>query len=166
MLAVRKASREDITVIRDLAHRIWPDAYKDILDKARLDYMLDLIYSLDSLQLQMEHSGHHFLLLHQKDEAIGFASFSEKNLAGNYHLHKLYVLTSHQGTGSGKFLLNAVIDEIKSRNARQLDLNVNRSNKARFFYEKLGFEIIKEEDIDIGNGYFMNDYVMSKTISG
>ena len=32
------------------------------------------------------------------------------------------------------------------------------------FYEKLGFQIIKEEDVDIGNGYFMNDYIMEKLL--
>ncbi len=25
----------------------------------------------------------------------------------------------------------------------------------------MGFQILKEEDNDIGNGYFMNDYVMA-----
>jgi ribosomal protein S18 acetylase RimI-like enzyme len=43
-------------------------------------------------------------------------------------------------------------------------LNVNRYNKARFFYEKLGFVIMKEEDIDIGSGYYMIDYVMEKKL--
>jgi ribosomal protein S18 acetylase RimI-like enzyme len=37
---------------------------------------------------------------------------------------------------------------------------VNRENKAIGFYNKLGFTIIAEEDIPIGNGFFMNDYVM------
>jgi hypothetical protein len=41
---------------------------------------------------------------------------------------------------------------------------MNRNNKARQFYEKNGFIIIKEEDIDIGNNYFMNDYVMEKRL--
>ncbi len=45
-----------------------------------------------------------------------------------------------------------------------LQLNVNRSNKARFFYEKLGFNVVREEDIDIGNNYFMNDFVMEKKV--
>jgi ribosomal protein S18 acetylase RimI-like enzyme len=39
-------------------------------------------------------------------------------------------------------------------------LNVNRNNKALGFYQKFGFVILREEDIDIGNGYFMNDYIM------
>ncbi|MGZ8545109.1 MAG: GNAT family N-acetyltransferase, partial [Flavisolibacter sp.] len=50
------------------------------------------------------------------------------------------------------------------KGATVLRLNVNRNNSARSFYEKLGFEMIGEEDIDIGNGYFMNDYVMEKKI--
>ena len=60
------------------------------------------------------------------------------------------------------------MDEIEKtiiqRGAVSLLLNVNRQNKAKFFYEKLGFTVIKEEDIDIGNGYFMNDYVMEKRL--
>ena len=32
------------------------------------------------------------------------------------------------------------------------------------FYKKLGFSIDKEEDIHIGNGYLMEDYVMLKML--
>ena len=45
--------------------------------------------------------------------------------------------------------------------ANALDLNVNRYNySAQSFYEKFGFKVLKEEDIHIGGGYFMNDYVL------
>jgi ribosomal protein S18 acetylase RimI-like enzyme len=37
---------------------------------------------------------------------------------------------------------------------------VNRDNPAIQFYQKFGFEIIDKEDIDIGNGFLMEDYVM------
>ena len=43
-------------------------------------------------------------------------------------------------------------------------LNVNKYNKARFFYEKLGFTIVKDEVIEIGNGYVMDDFVMEVAI--
>ena len=45
-----------------------------------------------------------------------------------------------------------------------LFLNVNRFNKAQYFYKKLGFEVAYEEDIEIGNGYLMEDFVMEKKI--
>jgi hypothetical protein len=43
---------------------------------------------------------------------------------------------------------------------------VNRYNKAKDFYEKAGFKIIETVDIEIGNGFYMNDYVMELPLSG
>jgi ribosomal protein S18 acetylase RimI-like enzyme len=45
-----------------------------------------------------------------------------------------------------------------------LFLNVNKYNSAIQFYHKIGFEIAKEEVIDIGNGFVMDDYVMEKQL--
>jgi diamine N-acetyltransferase len=81
-----------------------------------------------------------------------------------YKLHKLYVLPAEQGKGTGKALIEFIINDIKSKNARALRLNVNRYNNARSFYERLNFKIISTEDIDIGNGFFMNDYIMELKI--
>jgi len=42
---------------------------------------------------------------------------------------------------------------------------VNRYNKAKDFYEKAGFIIKETADIEIGGGFFMNDYVMELPIT-
>ena len=70
------------------------------------------------------------------------------------------MLPNQQGNGTGKMLLEHVVNSIKEKDATALTLNVNRYNKARYFYEKHGFTIEEEVDIDIGEGYFMNDYIM------
>ena len=59
-------------------------------------------------------------------------------------------------------MLDHIVSAVKQKDASSLQLNVNRKNKALHFYEKQGFKIIREEDIDIGSGYFMNDYVLEK----
>ncbi len=41
-------------------------------------------------------------------------------------------------------------------------LHVNCHNSAKASYERNDYHIIREENIDIGNGYFMNDYLMEK----
>ncbi|WP_207759825.1 hypothetical protein [Flavobacterium cyanobacteriorum] len=65
----------------------------------------------------------------------------------------------------GKLFVNTIY-EIAKRNAdKAIQLNVNRYNPAVHFYEATGFKIIKEEDIDIGQGYLMEDYVMQKEIA-
>ncbi len=98
---------------------------------------------------------------------MGFASYSPKQsgVFDCYRLHKLYVLPNQQGKGTGKLLIDFIIDEIKQAGATILELNVNRHNKALHFYNKIGFTIAREQDIDIGNGYFMNDYVMELQLS-
>ncbi len=163
MLQIKKAGIKDIDIIRELAHAIWPDAYKEILAQEQLNYMLDLIYSNKALSNQFENLQHQFILVTDDNTPVGFASYSPKikNDPATWRLHKLYVLTDQQGKGTGKFLLNHIMDEIKQGGAKSLELNVNRHNKALHFYNKIGFKITKEEDIDIGNGYFMNDYVMN-----
>jgi ribosomal protein S18 acetylase RimI-like enzyme len=77
----------------------------------------------------------------------------------------LYVLPNYQGKGIGAMLLQKIEDYIQVGTDVYLELNVNRFNSAIAFYQKQGFEIIRTEDIDIGNGFFMNDYVMEKQIS-
>jgi ribosomal protein S18 acetylase RimI-like enzyme len=37
---------------------------------------------------------------------------------------------------------------------------VNRFNKAVSFYQKMGFEIVGEEDVELDHGYLMEDYKM------
>ncbi len=165
MKSIKAAGFNDLQIIYDLAHKIWPDAYRDILSPEQMKYMLNKIYSVPSLQHQVTELKHYFILVHDKNIPVGFASFSLKEKDSSiFRLHKIYVLPQQQGTGTGKLLLEYVINSAKLSGATSLELNVNRHNKARSFYEKYCFMIIGEEDIDIGEGYFMNDYVMKLSL--
>ncbi len=162
MLTIRNATTQDIPLIRQLADEIWWATYPTILSSDQISYMLTMMYSEESLLKQME-IGHTFLLACDNDCAVGFASYGVIE-GRSYKLHKLYIQPNRQGKGVGRFLLDYVLDEILRRGGRTLDLNVNRNNPATFFYEKLGFNVVREEDVDIGDGYWMNDYVMRKRI--
>ncbi len=164
-MEIRKAGIEDIPTIKNLAEVIWPEAYGGIISNEQLHYMLDLIYSEDSLKAQME-KGHQFILAVFENTAIGFASFSPKSSeeSTTFRLHKLYVLPRQHAQGVGSALLNHVSAESKQQGGAQLELNVNKYNIAKKFYDKKGFTILKDEVIDIGEGFVMDDYVMVKTI--
>jgi GNAT superfamily N-acetyltransferase len=159
-LLIRPADLDDINIIGFLAQQIWPATYGDILSAEQLKYMLKQIYSPRALRRQMVNEHQQFLIVEQAEEPIGFASWSAMPVPGVYKLHKLYVLPGRQGKGMGRTLLQVIFDAIRPEGATRLRLNVNRHNKARQFYERMGFTVIGEEDIDIGHGYFMNDYIM------
>jgi len=165
MIAIKSAGLNELEIIHQLAHDTWPSAYSDILGEAQLLYMLDKIYSLASLQKQLSVLKHEFIIILKNESPVGFASFSpHENNERIYHLNKIYVLPRQQGKNIGRQMLDHIITQIKTSGVTSLQLNVNRNNKAIDFYKKQGFEIIREEDIDIGEGYFMNDYVMEKKI--
>ena len=157
-IIIREAGKNDIQTIHQLAHVIWPHAYKKILSQQQLHYMLELIYSELSLQKQFD-AGHNFLIAQENNTPIAFADYGLLK-DDIYKLHKIYVLSNQQGKGIGKILIDHVIEKVKEQKANALVLNVNRNNKAKQVYEHLGFKVIGEEDIDIGEGYFMNDYIM------
>lgn len=141
---------------------MWPQTYSGILSNEQIEYMLDMMYSQASLQKQMT-DGATFILIYHEDEPVGFASYQEMKPA-IYKLHKIYVLSSQQGKGTGRFVIDHILHEIKQTGAKALQLQVNRNNNAKNFYEKLGFVVIEEIKLDIGNGYVMDDYIMEKKL--
>jgi len=157
---------KDFETIRQIAFETWPNAYGKIVTQEQLDYMLDKIYAIDSLQHQQENLGHRFIVaVDENNAAIGFASFSTYENQNNHHrLHKLYVLPNQQQKGIGKLLLESIYSEIRKKGNGSIELNVNRYNNALAFYQKLGYEILREEDIDIGEGFYMNDYVLFRIV--
>ncbi|MET4082364.1 ribosomal protein S18 acetylase RimI-like enzyme [Pedobacter sp. UYP30] len=166
MIHIRKATQKDVGLIFNLAKDIWPSAYLEIIGQAQVDYMLDKMYNATELSKQMA-EGHIFLIAEQHHQALGFAGFSLVDAeAHTYKLHKLYVLPETQGTGLGWKLVDEVLKFVRAVKGKTLLLNVNKFNKARFFYEKLGFEIIEDVKIDIGGGFFMDDFVMEKKVEG
>lgn len=161
MIQIQKVGEESIPLIRELTYQVWPQTYAPILSASQIEYMLNLTYSEQALRAQIQQLGHQFIIAFENGVPMAFASYSQKeNEAGVYRLHKIYLLPYSQGKGIGKKLIQYIQNDIKPGGAEILELNVNRFNPAKSFYEKLGFWVHCEEDIDIGAGYFMNDYVM------
>ncbi|HEX6848857.1 MAG TPA: GNAT family N-acetyltransferase [Chitinophagaceae bacterium] len=163
MFEIRNAGVDDIPLIRELTFRVWPQTYAPILSPEQIDYMLEMMYSEASLKKQITEDACHFIIVREDGNPVGFASFNEEK-PQRWKLNKIYVLQDQQGKGTGKFVINYIIEEIRKQNANALFLQVNRYNNAKVFYEKLGFREIDFINLDIGNGYFMNDYIMEKKL--
>ena len=160
MIETVQLTKDDVFLVNELANDIWPQAFKDILSKDQIEYMLDWMYNVNTLQEQAQ-TGHLFYIVKEHGIAKGFVGL-EPNYpdVGMLRIHKLYILPSQQGSGLGRVLLNRAIDVAFDLDLTSLHLNVNRFNKAVDFYKHTGFDIIGEEDIDIGRDYLMEDFIM------
>ena len=165
MFTIRKATLEDIEMINRLAWIVFPHTYKEILSPEQMEYMMDWMYSPENLHKQMTEDGHIYYLAFEGDEPAGYLSIQPEG-EHTYHLQKIYVLPSFQGKKLGKLLFEQAIKAIKELHPEpcQMRLNVNRQNKALTFYEKMGMKKVDEGDFHIGNGYYMNDYIMGLDI--
>ncbi|MGB5942195.1 MAG: GNAT family N-acetyltransferase [Leeuwenhoekiella sp.] len=160
---IRPARTENLQTIRELALKIWPPTFGGILSAEQIDYMLEMMYSLDSLREQQT-NGHKMFLMFLGEKAVGYLSL-EHHLSGKWEhsftkVHKIYLLPQEQGKGAGKTLMDHAFAEAKQKGDHAVMLNVNRFNKSVGFYERYGFETVATEDIDIGNGFLMEDFVM------
>jgi len=164
MPAIRVATVDDVETIRQLADAIWWPTYGAILSPEQLNFMLAEIYSTEKITSQITQGEQIYLLLIEGGDPVAFAAYSPREENANiYKLHKLYCLPSTQGKGYGKLLVDKVCADVLAAGKNILELNVNRYNPSRYFYDKLGFVVMYEEDVPIGP-YWMNDYVMRKEL--
>ena len=117
------------------------------------------------MEKQINELNHHYLLAEEDGEYLGYLSY-QLNYKGTpiTKIHKIYVLPSIQGKGVGRLFIDAVSKLALKNNNTLLSLNVNRYNKAIDFYKRMGFDFFASENIEIGNGFLMEDYVMNKDL--
>ena len=165
MISIQNNTDENFTSIRAIAKEVWPIAYGAILSQEQLDYMMEMMYSIPSLQKQANENGSHFILATKNEIPVGFAAYEfNYNGMSKTKIHKIYILSNQQRKGTGRKLIDYITNQARQNNQEALLLNVNKNNVAQHFYKKLGFAISSEEVIDIGNGYVMDDFVMAISI--
>lgn len=160
-LTVRPASAADIGLIRQVAAEAFPATYRSLLAPGQLDYMMDWMYSEESLRRQMEVDGHAFYLAMLDGSPCGYVSIQQET-ADVFRLQKLYVLPECHRRGIGAALFRTALAHARRLHLGpcRVELNVNRHNTALGFYERMGMCRLRSGDFPIGHGYFMTDYIM------
>ncbi|MBP5245294.1 MAG: GNAT family N-acetyltransferase [Clostridia bacterium] len=148
--------RKGVFEMSEMATSILREYYDKIVGKAQNDYMLDMFQSESSIKKQIE-NGYRYFFVRKEGENLGFIAFYPKKDA--MYLSKFYLYKKERGKGCAREILNFIAENAKKENLCAIELNVNKMNETRFIYEHLGFKIIRAEKNDIGNGYFMDDYV-------
>jgi len=161
MLSIKPASISDATLINKLAWIAFPHTYRDMLSTEQIEFMMEWMYSIPNLEKQIADKNHSFYIVYKENEPCGYLHI-EKEDTNVFKLQKIYVLPNFQGQNIGKFLFQTAIKEIKLINPTPclMKLHVNRDNKALLFYERMGMSKLGTGDFEIGNGYYMNDYIM------
>jgi diamine N-acetyltransferase len=163
-LIIRNAAPPDIATIQSLAEKTWWPTYSPILEEEQIDYMLKSIYSHGTLYKAMTSGEQTFLVLEDEGNPVGFASYGPwPEFPSFWKIFKLYVLPSTHRKGYGRTMVEEILRRAHAAKIPTIVLNVNRHNPAQNFYTRIGFKVIRKEDIPIGP-YWMNDYLLELEI--
>ena len=155
---------ESLQIIRDIAADIWPKTFAEILSPEQIAYMMEMMYAPEVMEKELA-TGYHFEIIRIDGSPSGYFSWSPCDAPMTAKLHKLYLLQKFHSMGIGSTMLKQVEMRAKNAGFARLRLNVNKYNeRAKKSYIRNDFTTVDSVKIDIGNGFFMDDFVMEKSL--
>lgn len=101
----------------------------------------------DSDKFKESFKSENIKLIYYKNEKIGFFNLSSENELS--YLHSIQLISEFQGKGIGKKVMQHIEKEEKKQNRKKMQLQVFKENRAKNFYEKLNYLIIKDNDTSV-----------------
>lgn len=154
-----KLTSDDVNGIKEMsemATAILREHYDPIIGKEQNDYMLRMFQSEEAVAEQLDH-GYNYFFAKDEGQNAGFLAYYPRE--GALYLSKLYLYKDQRGKGFSRVMLEFLKEKAKELGLNRIELNVNRNNPSVQIYEKLGFTVAWTEKNDIGNGFYMDDYV-------
>lgn len=161
MITFTEATTADIPLLHTLGEKIFRQTYSHMLPEEQIQYMLRWMYSPENLENQMQNNNTYYIVYYGETPCgyIGIERQGERL----FHLQRLYLDETFRGKNIGRLMMQKIFDHAhtQSPGGATIELNVNRDNKTVEFYKKMGWQIVKSGDFPIGQGFYMNDYIMA-----
>ncbi|MGQ0550225.1 MAG: GNAT family N-acetyltransferase [Armatimonadota bacterium] len=154
-MIIRAARREDAPAIARVHVDSWRTTYRGIIAD---DLLSRLSYERREQQWTRALGNPDVNVLYVAEEGsqgvIGFAAGGPENTGDPVYrgeLYAIYLLEAHQRKGLGRRLIGSIAERLAQAGMRSMLLWVLAGNlAARRFYESLGGEEVREQQIDIG----------------
>lgn len=166
-------NNNELENIHKLAQNIWKEHYSNILTDGQIQYMVSNFQSVQAMEKQLNEGYKYLQILFksenqsEEDKLVGYFSFVQKNdddidnknLA--IFLSKLYIEKSFRNQGIARSVISYLKRIAQKQDCKSIWLTVNKQNTHSIeAYKKLGFKTYREDSVDIGRGYVMDDYYM------
>ena len=153
-------SKRDFEELEPFAASIWEQHYVPIIGANQVAFMLNKYQSAKAMFDQFS-KGYKYALVIFGDQKVGYFAYDvidEKEV----FISKLYIHQDFRRRGLGKRVLDFIAKETQALRCTAMTLSVNKDNSDSIrFYISYGFQTIKAQKVAIGEGFYMDDYVMS-----
>jgi ribosomal protein S18 acetylase RimI-like enzyme len=156
---VKVKNKAQISRVAQLAKDIWEEYYPAIISQGQIAYMIDTFQSPAAIESQIAEGMQYYLTVTDGEE-IGYLAYTAEQ--GNVlFLSKIYITRDFRNKGKGREAFEFITQQASNSCCNKIWLTVNKHNKAAIDkYLKIGFTITESVKKEIGNGFYMDDYVM------
>jgi len=163
---LQKVSRKNLPKVRAMTEEVWWHHFPGILSEKQIAYMLSRLYSVEAMEAELECGKVSYRFILCEGVRAGFCAFGPTENPGEMKIHKLYVLPRFQRRGCGSGALQRIEELWRNMKGTTLILAVNKQNRGAIYaYRQAGFAIQESVCVDIGEGFFMDDYIMVKRLA-
>lgn len=142
--------------LSQLASSVVKEVFDPMIGAEQNDYMIHLFQTVPAIKGQLE-NGYTYYMVKDASGDVGFLAFYPRD--GMLYLSKFYLKSSARGRGYAGRMFDFVKKKAVEAGYGKIFLNVNKKNPAAAVYRHMGFQLLREEKNDIGNGFYMDDYV-------
>lgn len=162
-MEVVRVKEEEMPCLAELASRVWHEYFPCILTEEQIDYMVERFQSLNAMTDQVEHQGYAYYFLQDGGETVGYMGIRPEE--ETIFLSKLYLTKENRGKGYASQAFSFLEEYGRRTGKKAIWLTVNKYNDHTIsVYRHRGFQTVRSQVSDIGDGYVMDDYVMEKEI--
>ncbi len=163
IIPIDPLSDSDLTLLSDMAAKIWSEHYNDILSHEQIKYMIDKYQSYNAIKKQIISDNYQYFFIKYNDNYAGYFSIHIED--NTLFLSKLYIDKDYRKKGLSSAVLKFLKVICTKNNLTKIWLTVNRNNTDSIsVYKHLGFYKEKESVSDIGSGFVMDDFIMAINI--
>lgn len=154
------STEEDRKILAAIAQEVWHQHFTPIIGEAQVDYMLEKFQSYPALTEQIKNGGYEYYFIESAGSPCGYIGIHPEEEA--LFLSKLYIKKESRGQHLATKGLHFLTELCKERGLKKIWLTCNKYNKDTLsVYDHLGFRITDEQVADIGNGFVMDDYILT-----
>ena len=153
---------EQINELSKMAMEIWHEYFPSIISVEQIDYMVDMFLSQKSIKEEIK-DGYEFYFENNGEKNVGFMVVRPEK--ERLFISKLYVHKNYRGKGYGAPMFDNAIKIAEKNGLDTMYLTVNKENTPSInIYKHKGFKVIDSVKNDIGNGFYMDDYIFEYKI--
>ena len=146
-----------------LASLIWRECYAGIVPPEQIDFMLKSFQSEQAIAEQIL-QGYRYFQLSRGVEIFGYFAIQPQP-EGRLFLSKIYLMAGERRKGYGRKMMTFIEGWAGREGYSEVTLTVNKKNNGAIrVYESMGFRIVESLVQDIGEGFVMDDYRMTRLL--